>query len=259
MKQKLILAFSGGRDSRFLLEIITRFTERTCHAVFFQSPFVSPETFKNTCSFLEEMEINYTIIPVDLLKNPSVTKNGRDRCYHCKRLMFETLFRYFNYPSEILRFMEGTNFSEAISENRPGLRAVEELGIESPLRQAGLTEDDIAILSKTYQMTGEADDIGCLATRIPFGVPITEEILKKIDESEDPLRREGMHPVRVRYFGKTARIEAGGETVGRLFNNPFRDRYIRLLNGLGFSNIFVDLRGYRKGALAEDADTRENP
>jgi uncharacterized protein len=104
----------------------------------------------------------------------------------------------------------------------------------------------------------DADDIGCLATRIPFGVPITEKILKKIDESEEPLRREGMHPVRVRYFGETARIEIKGGALKKIFEHPFRSRYIRLLTSLGFSNIFVDLKGYQKGALEKGTGEKQN-
>jgi len=257
MKQEIILAFSGGKDSRFLLETISRFTGRALHAVFFQTPFVAPGTVESVYKFLKGNKINHTIIPVDLLSNPLIAKNERDRCYHCKNMMFQILFQTFDGSPEEVRFMEGTNFTEAVSENRPGLRAVEELGIESPLRRAGLTDDDIRTLSKAGQMVGEVDDIGCLATRIPYGIPITGKILGIIDKSEIPLRQRGLHDVRVRYLGKTAKIEVAGDSLEKLIEQPFRDWYINQLTRLGFSNIFVDIRGYQKGILDEERTGRE--
>ncbi|RTZ93021.1 MAG: TIGR00268 family protein [Deltaproteobacteria bacterium] len=249
MKQKIILAFSGGNDSTFLLEVIYRFTDRICHAVFFQTPFVSPKTLESVYTYLENRGINYTIIPVDLLEDPSIVVNQPDRCYYCKKYMFEELLSHFDFPGENPRFIEGTNFEEAVSEHRPGLAAIEELGLESPLRKAGLTGEDIARLRKEYSIPEGVDQIGCLATRIPYDTPITPEILKKIDEAEDFLRKNGFHNVRVRYFGETARVEVDSGELGQLGQSSIREPFLEHMTELGFSRVLVDLKGYQKGSL----------
>ncbi|MBW1658901.1 MAG: ATP-dependent sacrificial sulfur transferase LarE [Deltaproteobacteria bacterium] len=249
MKQKIILAFSGGDDSTFLLEVIYRYTNRICHAVFFQTPFVSPKTLDRVYKYLEKKGINFTIIPIDLLEDPSIVVNQSDRCYYCKKFMFEELMSHFNFPGENPRFFEGTNFEEAMNEHRPGLAAIEELGLESPLRRAGLTAEDIAILRKEYSIPEGVDHIGCLATRIPYDTPITMEILEKVDKAEDFLRERDFHNVRVRYFGEMARIEVKADEIGRLGQEEIRVPFLKHMEDLGFSKILVDLRGYRKGSL----------
>lgn len=249
MKQKIILAFSGGSDSTFLLDVIFRFTSRICHAVFFQTPFVSAQTLESVYKFLEGRGINYTILPVDLLSKPDITANQAERCYHCKRYLFETLFKHFDYPAESFRFMEGTNFSEVLNERRPGLVALEELGVESPLRLSGMMEEDIEALRQEHTITRGIDDIGCLATRIPYGTLITKEVIKKIDDAENFLRRRGFHQVRARYFGETVEIEVNQNDLMRLTRQPLRGVYLRYLRDLGFSRVFLNLNGYQKGAL----------
>ncbi len=249
MKQKIILAFSGGDDSTFLLETIYRYTGRICHAVFFQTPFVSPRTLENVYKYLEERGINYFILPVDLLQEPSIVVNQEDRCYHCKRLMFEELLNHFDFPGENPRFMEGTNFEEAVSEHRPGLAAIEELGLESPLRKAGLTNGDIEALRKEYAIPKGVDQIGCLATRIPYDTPITPEILERVDKAEDFLRVRGFHNVRVRYFGDTAKVEVERNELERFGHPNVREPFLEHMEDLDFTRVLVDLRGYRKGSL----------
>jgi uncharacterized protein len=252
MKQKIILAFSGGNDSTFLLEVIYRFTNRICHAIFFQTPFVSPRTLENVYAYLEAKGINYTIIPVDLLQYPSIVINQTDRCYYCKKFMFEELMRQFNFPRENPRFFEGTNFEEAVSEYRPGLAAIEELGLESPLRRAGITGKDIEALRKEYGIPEGVDHIGCLATRIPYDTPITPEILEKIDTAEDFLRMRGFHNVRVRYFGEIARLEVNRDELERLGKPEVRESFLKHMEGIGFTRVLLDLRGYCKGSLDLD-------
>ncbi len=252
MKQKIILAFSGGGDSTFLLEVIYRFTTRICHAVFFQTPFVSPRTLENIYKFLENRGINYTILPVDLLSIPGVAVNGKERCYYCKRHLFDTLFKHFDYPSETFRFMEGTNLSEALNEHRPGLLALEELGVESPLRLSGMLDTDIDVLRREHKITRGVDDIGCLATRVPYGIPLTRDVIKKINDAEEFLRERGFHQVRARYFGNTVRIEVHPNDVARLAQQPLRGGYLEYLGKLGFSRAFLDLNGYQKGRFDKE-------
>ncbi len=249
MKQKIILAFSGGSDSTFLLETIYHLTSQIFHVAFFQTPFSSLRTAENAYKFLESRGFNYTILPLDLLKEPDVVANQPDRCYHCKKAMFEALLKYFNLPGVLPRFMEGTNFSEALHENRPGLRAIEELKIESPLRRAGMTDEDIAVLREEHHFHPPIDDIGCLATRIPYGTPITIDLLKRIDEAEEFLREKDFHKVRIRYMGDTAKIEVAQEELPRLVHPPFRNTLVDHLKGVGFKHVYVDMEGYRPGAF----------
>lgn len=232
-----------------MLEVIYRFTNRICHAVFFQTPFVSPKTFENVYLFLEKRGINYTILPVNLLEEPDVIVNQPDRCYHCKKAMFEVLVNYFNFPGASPRFMEGTNLSEALQEYRPGLAALEGLGIESPLRKAGMTKEDIQVLRQEHRIPPGIDDIGCLATRIPYGTPITQPILEQIEKAEKFLRQRGFHNVRVRYFGDEARVEVDAKEIDRFAASSLRESFLAHLEELGFSSMYLDLKGYRKGNL----------
>lgn len=249
MRQKIILAFSGGSDSAFLLDVIYRLTNQKVHAVFFKTPFVSPVTLASVSRFLKVEGVNHTILPVDLMKNPDVVANRPDRCYHCKRHMFETLFNYFGNSIDSLRFMEGTNLSEVLEEQRSGLAAIEELGVESPLRLSGITEEDIAALRQEHAMTGVIDDVGCLATRIPYGTQITKESLERIDMAEDFLRKQGFHHVRARFFGEKTRIEVNMGQLNQLKKRSLRKAYKSYLETLGFYHVLIDNKGYQKGNL----------
>ncbi len=248
MEPEIILAFSGGDDSTFLLNVIDRFTHKRCHPVFFRTPFISPRTFGRVRSSLEERGGPYTVLEVNLLRVPQIVANRPDRCYHCKRYLFTALQRNFKGRREV-RFMEGTNFSEVLDERRPGLSALEELNVETPLRLSGMTEEEMETLRREYHIPRGIDDIGCLATRVPYGVPITEEMIKRIDTAEEYLRQQGFHQVRARFYGSKVKIEVDREELARLARPSERDACRYYLHRHGFSKVIFDEVGYRTGAL----------
>ncbi len=249
MKPPILLAFSGGRDSTFLLEVLEKLSHQHCHAVFFHTPFVSPHTLTAVRTYLERRGTTHTILEVDPLRIAAIAENTPQRCYHCKRLLFETLLRRFDDKHPRGRVMEGTTLSEVLQEHRPGLRAIEELGIESPLRLSGMLEEDLETLRVEYGFNEGVDDIGCLATRIPHGVPISRELLNRIDQAEAFLREKGFRQVRARYLRQALKIEIHREELERLVRQPLRNAYLNYLKKLGFSEIFLDLNGYRTGSI----------
>jgi PP-loop superfamily ATP-utilizing enzyme len=145
--------------------------------------------------------------------------------------------------------MEGTTLSEVLNEHRPGLRALEELGVESPLRLTGLMEEEMAALEAEYNFDEGVDNIGCLATRIPYGLPISSERLKRIDQAEEFLRKRGFRQVRARYLPQALKIEVDLISLPRLVQPSFRIAYLNHLRELGFSEVFLDLNGYRTGSI----------
>ena len=259
MGPTILLAFSGGRDSTFLLEVIERFTQETCHAVFFHTPFVSPSTYQAVQGYLEGRGISHTNLEVNPLQLPQVAENHPRRCYYCKRLLFETLRRRLGDRSREFRIMEGTTLTEVLHEHRPGLQALEELGVECPLRRAGMTEETMEALRAEHGLDEGVDTIGCLATRIPHGIPITRELLRRIDEAEMFLRERKFRTVRARYLGQILKIEVHPDDLERLTQPSLRDACLRYLKGIGFHNIVLDLNGYRTGSIETLRVERSNP
>lgn len=202
---KAALAFSGGVDSAFLL-----WAARTygcdVHAYYAHTAFQPSFELEDARRLARELGVPLTLVEADILTVPGARENGPDRCYHCKRALFTRLLEAARADGYSL-MLDGNNFSDDAGD-RPGMRAVQELKVRSPLRECGLTKDEIRRLSKEAGLfTWDKPAYACLATRVPTGTAITNEMLQTVEQAEDALFHLGFSGFRVRLFSGAARIQ----------------------------------------------------
>ena len=225
------VSFSGGVDSTFLLYAAKEALGDRMIAVTARS-----------CSF-PERELNIE----------GFSSNTKNRCYLCKRELFDKI-RKIADREKIDAIVEGSNLDDN-GDYRPGLQAVAELGIQSPLRTVGFTKDDIRTLSKYLGLpTWEKPSFACLASRFVYGETISREKLGMVDRAEQLLLDLGFHQVRVRIHGTMARIEILPEEFGKLISDDIRTQIITKFREYGFSYVTMDLIGYRTGSMNEVID-----
>jgi pyridinium-3,5-biscarboxylic acid mononucleotide sulfurtransferase len=248
--EKVIIAFSGGVDSTFLLKIASDTIGNNCIAVTLHTPAHSLFEMDIVNQIAKSFHLTPHIIPLDITNFDEIIKNPPDRCYHCKKYMFLRI-KEFAEKNNISSILEGSNLDD-LNDYRPGLKALKELDIKSPLIQAAFTKQDIRKISKELDLpTWNKPANPCLATRIPYGTPITKEILSKIDKAEEFLYSLGLAQFRVRYHNTIARIEANKKDFDVIFQSS--NQIIKRFKDLGFKYITVDIEGYRSGSLNEGA------
>jgi uncharacterized protein len=188
------------------------------------------------------------VVEFDDFANPQFVANPPDRCYHCKLARLAEI-RRMGAETGVQWLAEGSNADDA-HDYRPGAKAVAELGVRSPLAEAGLTKTEIRALARGLGLTiADRPSAPCLATRFPYGSPVTRQGLRQVAEGEAFLSERGFRPVRVRHFGDTARLEVAPEAIGRLAG--LREEVLPFFKGLGYTYIVIDLSGYRSGSLNE--------
>lgn len=202
---KVALAFSGGVDSSFLLYSAIKNGADVC-AYYVKSDFQPRFEYEDALRLAEKLDANIKVLTTDVLENKNISKNPKDRCYYCKKEIFGKICEEAKRDGyEIL--IDGTNFSDEY-DDRPGMRAKDELRVLSPLRECQLTKNEIRRLSKEAGLfTWDKPSYSCLATRIMTDVPITKEKLERIEKSEDFLRRLGFSDFRVRNIDDDAKLE----------------------------------------------------
>ena len=244
------IAFSGGVDSTFLLAAARDALGDAAAAVTVHSRSVSRREREEAREFCESRGIPQIRVEVDELTIPGFAENPPDRCYICKKQLFTSMGEAARAAGFSV-LAEGSNLDD-MGDYRPGLRALTELGIKSPLREAGLTKADIRALSKQMDLpTWAKPSFACLSTRIPYGDTITAEKLDMIGEAEALLFSLGFAQVRVRLHGKMARIEVLPEDIERLAQKETREQVVRGLKEAGFTYVSLDLQGFRSGSLNE--------
>jgi uncharacterized protein len=246
----LLVAFSGGVDSTFLLRVAHDCLGQNMMAVTATSETYSTEELAEAKAFAESIGIRHLIVPSEELHVPGFRENPPQRCYYCKRELFSQL-KGIAEREHIAWVADGTNADDS-DDFRPGMKAAEELGIRSPLMEAGLTKRDIRILSQEMGLpTWDKPTLACYASRFPYGLEITEEGLKQVGAAESFLRRQGLKTVRVRHHDRMARIEVGPDELSRFLEADFRKRVTAELKQLGYTYVALDLEGYRSGSMNE--------
>lgn len=250
-KEDICIAFSGGIDSSLLLCLAAESAARhgtKVHAVTFDTvlhPRCDVEIAKRVA---EEAGAVHHIIEVNELDNPEILENPQNRCYLCKKTLFGHLLDYAREHG-ISHVLEGTNHDD-LSSYRPGLQAIRELGIESPLARAGLTKEEIRQWAEERGISvARRPSTPCLATRLPYGTRIEPGVLRQIEEGEAYLRAKGYGNVRIRVHGSIARIEIDREDFPR-FMGEVRGT-AEHIKQLGFSYVTLDLEGFRSGSMDE--------
>jgi len=203
--QKVALAFSGGVDSAYLLYIAKKCGAEVC-AYYVKTPFQPQFEYNDALLLAKQLHVPMTVLELDVLSDPTIAANPKMRCYHCKKKIFTAILeqaKQDGYPLVI----DGTNASDACAD-RPGMQALLEFGIRSPLRECGLTKADIRKLSKEANLfTHDKPSYACLATRIPTGTPITADLLNKTERSEEFLKALGFADFRIRHLSGSAKLE----------------------------------------------------
>ncbi len=248
--ENVLVAFSGGVDSSFLLYIASQVLGERAAAITFASPFVSRREREHAALFCMEHGIKHVVLDIDPLEVEQISINPPDRCYHCKKNLYaEGLVQARKLG--ISHLIDGTQLSDA-SDHRPGRKALLELGIRSPLVEAGLNKEQVRRFSKRFGLSSwNLPPMACLASRIPYGTPLQADDLARVEAAEDFLFNEGFSLVRVRDHNRTARIELGIEDLARLGEMDLRQRLVARLKSLGYVAVTLDLEGYRTGRMNE--------
>ena len=248
---QVVVAYSGGVDSTYLLkaavDTLGADNVLACTSV---GPAEPGNQYERASGVARSIGVELTVVEAGEMEDPNFTANNPDRCFHCKsrlchRLLDVAQQRGFEYV------VFGTNHND-LGDFRPGNEAIKAFGVRSPLAEAGLTKDEIRQLSRQAGLpTADQPASPCLASRVAYGLEITEERLRQIDQAEDFLRSLGFVEFRVRHHDAIARIEVRAQDVPKLAAEPVRSRVVEKLKSLGFWFVTVDLQGFRSGSLNE--------
>lgn len=246
--KKIAVAFSSGVDSTYILKEAHDILKDNVIAITACSCTFPKRELKEAKEFCEQEKIKHITFNFNPFIINGFSQNPPDRCYLCKKELFKNIFEIAN-RNGIENVVEGSNIDDN-SDYRPGMKAIKELGVKSPLQIAGLSKQEIRELSqdlglKTYNKPSYA----CLASRFVYGQSITEEKLNMVDKAEQYLLDMGLKQVRVRISDKTARIEVMPDDFEKLINN--RKNIIKIYKSYGFTYISMDLQGYRTGSMNE--------
>lgn len=244
------VAFSGGVDSTFLLKVASETLGDEAFAITARSCYFPARESKEAQDFCKKEGIRQVICASEELDIPGFAENPKNRCYLCKKDLFGRMKKLAekNGASCVI---EGSNVDD-LGDYRPGLQAIAELDIKSPLREAGLTKAEIRQLSKEKGLpTWDKPSFACLASRFVYGEEITKEKLAMVEQGEELLRNFGFHQFRVRIHGQMARIEVLPEEFEKLMKKEVRTEIVKQLKAAGFAYVTMDLAGYRTGSMNE--------
>ncbi|MCR5624718.1 MAG: ATP-dependent sacrificial sulfur transferase LarE [Lachnospiraceae bacterium] len=244
----LAVGFSGGVDSTFLLAVAREVLGDSVIAVTCEAEFIPQRESTEAKAFCRERGIRQFMYKTEVLGTDTFRKNPADRCYHCKKSIFSNLIKIAS-ENGIKYVAEGSNMDD-LGDYRPGIKAVTELKVVSPLREAGLYKDEIRELSKRMGLeTWDKPAYACLASRFVYGEMITAEKLQMIDRAEDYLIKLGFVWERVRIHGNIARIEVPPADIHRITEEETRIKIYRELKKIGFQFVTLDLGGYKVGSM----------
>ena len=245
-----VVAFSSGVDSTFLLRVAHEELGEHVVAVTARSHTFPKRELDEAVAFCRAESIRHEVIDSEELDIPGFAENPPDRCYHCKRELFGRLLA-FAHANGLAAVLEGANVDDD-GDYRPGRRAIKELGVRSPLHEAGLTKAEIRALSREMGLpTSDKPSFACLASRFPYGERITAGALERVERAEQWLLDAGLglKQLRVRSHGNLARIEVPPDAIPRLAARAAE--IAAALKELGFSYVALDLLGYRTGSMNE--------
>jgi len=255
--KKVLVAYSGGVDSTFLLKVaVDTLTAENVLACIAVSPSLPKHQFGKAIDYAEDIGAVVRILPLKELDDPNYSANKADRCFHCKSHLFKILNELAekeNYNYVVC----GSNFDDK-DDYRPGNRAALVFNVRAPLMEAELTKDDIRDLSRDLMLpTAELPASPCLASRLIYGLEVTEERLNQIEQAEDFLRSLGFVEFRVRHHDTVARIEVHPNDFTKLTSDETREKVLEKLKSLGFQYVTLDLQGFRSGSLNESLSESE--
>lgn len=241
----ICIAFSGGVDSSLVLKIAID-TGKKVHAVMFRTNLHPAADEPEARKIAKEMGADITVMEIDEFSNPDILKNPVNRCYLCKKMLFTKLAE-FAKDNGYKVIMDGTNADDH-NEYRPGIKALEEIGVVSPLAELGITKDEVREYAKMLGISvHNKPSAPCMATRFPYNTDITKESLDKVEAAENYLKECGLHLCRLRVHFDIARIEVREEDFEKILIN--RKSIVKELKDIGFTYITLDIEGFRSGSM----------
>jgi len=248
---RVVVAYSGGVDSTLLLRAAQEtLGNENVLAVTALSPLFPKRELAGAKRMAQEMGVKHILIESNELEIEGFSKNPPNRCYFCKKELFEEM-RDLARKEAISYVVEGSTLDDE-KDRRPGRKAIQELGIRSPLQEAKFTKEEVRELSRTLGLpTWDKPSFACLASRFPYGEDITPEGLRMVEEAEDFLFSLGFRQVRVRHYQSLARIEVYPEEMNRLMDGSLREEVVNRLKKIGYRYVTLDLQGFRSGSMNE--------
>lgn len=250
------IAYSGGVDSTFLLKVAADVLGNKVIAITAKSTTYPEREFKEAVKYIGDIGAKHIVIISEELEIEGFAKNPIDRCYFCKKELFSKVRKVAD-DNNINAVLDGSN-ADDVSDYRPGMKAASELRVISPLKDAGLTKDNIRELSKRLGLpTWNKPAFACLSSRFPYGNEITVEKLSMVERAEQFLLDIGFRQIRVRHHGDIARVEVNAEERNKFFSTEMMDKVANELKNIGFKYVTLDLLGYRTGSMNEVLSEKE--
>jgi uncharacterized protein len=244
--KKVAVAFSGGVDSSLLLKIGYDQLKDDCIALIGNSPSFPTQEMLEAKSLAEEIGVTYKVIETTEMENPDYIENSPERCFHCRIHSMDDLLcagKEMGFDT----LVDGANADDT-SDYRPGRRAAQQLGLRSPLLEVGITKAEVRSLARTLGVrVWNKPASACLSSRIPYGTPITNEALARINNAEVFLKKMGYNNVRVRHYDELARIELDPEQLAQAVEQ--REEIVKVLREIGYTYVTLDLDGFRSGSM----------
>ncbi|ACA53857.1 ATP-dependent sacrificial sulfur transferase LarE [Clostridium botulinum] len=251
--KSVAVAFSGGVDSTLLLKAAKEALGDNAISITIVSPYIPKWEIKEARELVDKIGIKSYFIEVPMLQE--IRSNPEDRCYICKKSIFNKI-KDLAREKGIKYIVDGTNADDT-KDYRPGMIALKELDVKSPLLENSINKKEIRVLSKELQLdTWDKPAYACLLSRIPYNQEIKEEDLDRIEKAEVYMMKLGFRAVRVRSHGNLARIEVPQKERVKLFNEDILDKISKELKELGFKYVTVDIEGYKMGSLNAEIDMK---
>ena len=248
--KEVTVAYSGGVDSTFLLKVATDTLGEKCLGVLAVSPTFPSREYERAIDMANSMGSLLQVIYTHELEDDNFVKNPVNRCYFCKSELFDSIARIAG-EERFRNFIDGSN-QDDLGDHRPGMQALKERNVRSPLQEAGLTKQEIRTLSREMGLpTWDKDALACLSSRFPYGERINREKLSMVDKAENYLTDLGFRYIRARHRENSVRIEVDPGQVASLLEAETREKVENYMKSIGYEEVTIDPEGYRQGKLNE--------